>query len=148
VAPPATRQVDGTPGRASAAPPRGALREQKSERERPRPAELTGEEARDESGARASRLAIAGVTPAGLDGISDLLAALEKRLAASAPSPVAPATEITLRLTVNAAGRVTAVAVVKTSDPVLAERLRALFTGLEPLPACGQPRIALTLRTL
>jgi Ca-activated chloride channel family protein len=137
------------PAAQAPAPPRGALREKKGERDRSRPPELAAEEAQDESGARASRLAIAGVTPAGLDGISDLLAALEKRLAASAPSPVAPATEITLRLTVNAAGRVTAVAVVKTTDPVLAERLRALFTGLESRfrPAGGRA-VALTLRAL
>jgi len=63
---------------------------------------------------------------------------------------VAPTTEITLRLSVDTAGKLTAVSVVKASDPALAKRLRALLTGLSSRfhPAAGKGAVEITFRVL
>jgi Ca-activated chloride channel homolog len=91
------------------------------------PATTLETERRDQRQKLEPRILVAAVKVEGMADVTDLLRAVEVRLAKALPGCGEGAGEVTLKLVVDSAGRVTRVEVVKTGSRTAAECLRKLL---------------------
>jgi Ca-activated chloride channel family protein len=94
------------------------------------PAPARAQVAAEDASAPAPQIVVADVKPAGLADTTDLVRAVEARLARAAQAFGQGRAEVVLKLVIDASGKVTRIEVVKASDKAVAEKLRKLLEGL------------------